>query len=251
MTVYSYRMLDLLKTSLENMAATLFSKTPLILGADEFLAAFVDPNHIPVLKQVEELCRPQTAAQATTILHTDDGEPLNMQIQFIGAAPVILPQYVRHGLQPTCPQEIKDKVTSWVAERVNFGRAFGDAQDAITYLNDNCGDVEAMSLMLPCLPSIMAGISTDGDSKTVKRAQKLTAIKRFGKLPRIPRAVTARLAEASALVNAVTLMQDAPMPTLVRYDAHFKVANLGGSQRINIFYQNEGPNTPVPVASFL
>lgn len=251
MAVYSYRMLELLRSSLSTMAGSLFTKTPLILGADEFLAAFVNPDHIPMLKQVEEMCRPTYITWAVTTLNSEDGDTLHMQVQFIGKSPVILPEYVRHGMQPTCPQEIKDKIANWVAERVNFGRAFGDVADAISYLNENCGDVEAMALMLPCLPTIMAGLSTDGDSKAVKRAQKLTSLKRFGKLPRIPRQVTQRLAEASALVNAVTLMQDAPDPVMARFDACFSVTSLVGTSRTNIFHQNTDPSAPVPAASFL
>lgn len=251
MAVYSYRMIEQLRSSLGGMATTMFSRSPLILTGDEFLLAFVDPEHIPMLKQVQDICRPAVTGWANTMFHTADGETAEMQIQFGGTAPVILPQYVRHGLQPTCPQDIRDKIEAWLAERVNFGRAFGDAHDAIDYLNDNCGDVEAMSLMLPCIPSIMANISTDAESKQVKKAQKLTSIKRFGKLPRIPRQVTQRLAEVSALVNAVTLMQDAPVPEVERHAACFTVRNLTGSSRINIFYQNVEPHTVVPVANFL
>lgn len=251
MAVYSYRMIESFRSSLSNMAASLFSKTPLVLGADEFLAAFVAPDHIPMLKQVEEICRPAVTAYAATTLYTEDGERLGAPVSFVGKAPVILPEYVRHGMQSTCPQEIKDKIAAWVAERVNFGHAFGDVHDAIGYLNETCGDVEAMALMLPCLPTIMAGLSTDGDSKAVKRAQKLTSVKRFGKLPRLPRQVAQRLSEASALVNAVTLMQDANPPAQVRFDAHIMVNQMSGSQRINIFYQKAEPNTPVPVACFI
>ena len=251
MPVYSYRMIEQLQSSLSNMAATMFSRSPLILTGDEFLTAFVDAEHIPMLKQVQDICRPAVAGWANTIFYAADGESVEMQIQFGGTAPVILPQYVRHGLQPTCPQDIRDKVDTWLAERVNFGRAFGDVQDAITYLNDNCGDIEAMTLMLPCIPSIMSNISTDGESKAVKKAQKLASIRRFGKLPRLPRQVTQRLAEVSALVNAVTLMQDAPVPEIQRHAACFTIRQLSGSTRTNIFYQNAEPLTPVPVASFL
>lgn len=251
MAVYSYRTLEQLRSSLSGMAATMFSRSPLILTGDEFLLAFVDADHIPMLKQVQDICRPASTGWANTVFHTADGEMVSMQIQFGGTAPVILPQYVRHGLQPTCPQDIKDKINTWLVERVNFGRAFGDAHDAIDYLNENCGDIEAMSLMLPCIPSIMANISTDAESKQVKKAQKLASIRRFGKLPRLPRQVTQRLAEVSALVNAVTLMQDAPVPEIQRYAACFTVRELTGSLRTNIFYQNADPNTPVPVAAFL
>jgi hypothetical protein len=244
-------MMDQFKTSLQSLAALMFTRSPLILSDDEFLAAFIEPSHLPMLKEVQEMCRPGLSAMAYTMMTSAEGDGMQMQIQFGVSAPVILPQYIRHGLQPTCPQAVRDKFDAWMAERVNFGRAFGDAHDALEYLNDNCGDVEAMTLMLPCLPSIMSNTSEDGDSKAVKKAQQLTSIKRFGKLPRIPRQVTQRLSEVSALINATTLMKDAPVPDIKRHYASFSLKELTASTRTNIFYQNAEPNTPVPVASFL
>jgi hypothetical protein len=251
MPVYSYKMTETLTQSLADMANLLFEKTPLVLSGEEFLKAFVDPEHITMLKQVQEICRPALHSYASTTLHSADGETLRIHATFIGSSPVILPQYVGSGLQPNCPDDIRNKIDAWIAERINLGRAFGDANDAIVYLNDNCGDVEAMALMLPCLSSVMANISSDGESKTVKRAQKLATIKRFGKLPRIPREVTQRLSEVSAIVNAVSMMKDAPDVSADRHSALFKMTGIGGSGRVNIFYQNPDPNTPVPVASFL
>ena len=251
MAVYSHRMISLLTTSLETMANTMFSKSSLVISGDEFLAAFVDPSHLSMLREVQQMCKPSLSSSAATVFHAESGETVNLAIQFGGVAPVILPQYVSHGFQPTCPQDIRDRFSTWINERLNFGMAFGDAWDAIEYLNDTCGDVEAMTLLLPCIPSIMAGITTDSESKTVKRAQKLASINRFGKLPRLPRQVTQRLAEVSALVNAVTLMQDAPDPSLKRHDALFRVGTVSNNVRANVFYQNVDPNTPVPVARFL
>lgn len=250
MPVYTYRMMEKLNASLSSMAATMFSKMPLIITGEEFLAAFVDPDHVPMLKQVQEICRPAVSGYAHTVLHGEDGEQVNVTLQFGGTAPVILPQYVRHGLQPTCPQNVREMITSWVAERIRLGRAFGDAQDALAYLNDNCGDVEAMTIMLRCLPTIMAGISADGESKTNKKAQKLTSIKRFGALPRVHRQVTQRLAEVSAIVSSTTLMQEAPIPTVPRHAASFSATNVSNSGRFNIFYL-DGPMQKAPPASFL
>lgn len=250
MPVYSYKMIETLSQSLEHMAGLMFEKTPLVLSGEEFLKAFVDPEHIVMLKQVQEMCRPGLHSYASTTLHSVDGETLSIHVTFIGSAPVILPQYVGSGLHPNCPDDIRNKIDTWIVERINLGRAFGDANDAIIYLNDNCGDVEAMALMLPCLPSVMANVSSDGENKVVKRAQKLATIKRFGKLPRIPREVTQRLSEVSAIVNAVSMMKDAPDVSADRHSALFKMTRVKGSTRTNIFCQNVEPNTPVPSAMF-
>ena len=251
MPVYSYKMIENLLHSLENMAGLMFEKTPLVLSGEEFLKAFVDPEHIIMLKQVQEMCKPSLMSHTSTTLHSADGETLRIYAAFVGSAPVILPQYVGNGLQPTCPDDIRRKIDAWIVDRTSLGRAFGDAYDAIQFLNDKCGDVEAMALLLPCLPSVMANISSDGESKIVKRAQKLTTIKRFGKLPRIPREITQRLSEVSAIVNAVSLMKDAPNLSVERHSALLKMSSIANSNRPNIFYQNADPHTPVQVARFI
>ena len=251
MPIYSYRMMEQLRTSLSGLATLMFTRSPLVLSDEEFLAAFIEPSHLPMLREVQEMCRPALSGWAQTMLTATDGTAYDLQIHFGGTASVILPQYIRHGLQPTCPQAVVDKIASWLSERVHFGQAFGDARDALDYLNDNCGDVEAMTLMLPCLPSIMSNISEDGENKAVKKAQKLASIKRFGSLPRLPRQVTQRLSEVSALVNATTLMKDAPVPEMQRHYACFTMRETVTPNRVNIFYQNAEPNTPVPAANFM
>jgi hypothetical protein len=97
----------------------------------------------------------------------------------------------------------------------------------------------------------MSNISEDGENKAVKKAQKLASIKRFGSLPRLPRQVTQRLSEVSALVNATTLMKDAPVPEMQRHYACFTMRETVTPNRVNIFYQNAEPTTRVPVATFM
>lgn len=251
MPVYAYKIMEQLNASLNGLAATMFAKTPLILSGDEFLSAFVHPDHVPMLKEVQELCKTTTGQSVLTIIDTADGERLNINVSFGGQAPVNMPQYVRHGMQPTCPESVRSKITAWVEERASFGRAFGDVQDALGYLNDNCGDARAMAVMLPCFATIMGGISTEGESVAVKRARKLTNVTAFGSLPRLPMQVKKRLSEAAAIVNASTLMSDAPYPTLKRHDAQFSFYNMERNVRTNIFYHSAEPNTPVPVATFI
>lgn len=249
MPVYSYKTIDQLNTSLDNLAGNMFAKTPLVLTGDEFLEAFVSPDHVPMLREVQDICKPGTGTLINTSLETADGECLTIRVEFNWQMPVIMPQYVRHGIQPTCPQGLRDKITAWVEERASFGRAFGDVKDALTFLNDNCGDARAMAVMLPCFATIMGGISTDGESSIVKRARKLTNVTSFGSLPRLPVQVKRRIAEAAAVVNASTLMSDAPYPVTKRYDATFRVDGIERNTRTNIFYFDNEP--VVATASFI
>lgn len=234
--VFGNRMLSELETSLTNMASKVFSKTPLILSGDEFVAAFVNPDHVAPLRQVEELVgRIGTGATTHTTLASANGENANIQVNFGGIAPIIMPQYVRHGLQPTCPGNVLAKITEWVEERFRLGAVFGDAIDALYYLNGTCGDLRAMSVMFPAMPTIMGAVSNDGDHRTVKRARKLTDSTGFGKLPKLPVTVKQRLIEVSAVVNATTLLNDAPDPTVNKHEAVFTLLTAASS-RNNLFY---------------
>jgi hypothetical protein len=255
MSVYAYRLMEQLQTSLQTLSSNMNAKTLLILTGKEFLAAFVSPEHLTMLKEVQEICRPATGSYTSTSLESVDGEKISVSVAFSGEAPVILPQYVKHGLQPTCPGEVREKISAWVEQRISFGNAFGDVKDAMAYLNDNCGDSRAMALMLPCFATVMGGISEDAESTAVKRAKKLTNVKGFGSLPRLPIQVRQRIAEASAVVNASMLMNDAALPTTKRHDAVFSFYQLERHTRPNIFSKipdDFGEYPPAsPVSSFL
>ncbi len=251
MPVYAYRMITDMTESLRNIGRNFFAKTPLVLSPDEFVAAFIDPDHVPKLREVQELVGFVGASSLYTSIPTSLGFKIKANIAFAGSAPIILPQYSRHGLQASCPDDIRAKVTKWADDRYSYGTAFGDAVDAIVWLNDQCGDLRAMSVMLPCIASVMSGISDQEDSKTNKRARKLVEQTRFGKLPKLPGPVKQRLMEVSALVNATTLVKDAPFPTTKLHEAVVQFYELiSAPVRVNIFW-GEDPNTVVPTASFV
>ena len=255
MAVYAYKLMEQLQTSLATLAFTMNAKTPLVLAGKEFLAAFVSPDHKAMLLEVQEICKPSTGIYAATSLESADGTLLKVALAFSGEAPVILPQYIRHGLQPTCPDDVREKIAAWVEQRMSVGRAFGDVRDALVYLNENCGDARAMAVMLPCFATVMGGISDDANSVAVKRAKKLTSVKGFGSLPRLPAQVRQRIAEASTVVNASTLMNDAAYPATKHHDVVFGFHQLERDMRANIFSQlpdDEGRvPSAVPIASFL
>lgn len=217
--VFGTRMLDMLESSLRGLSSKIFGKTQLVLSADEFISAFINPEHIETLHKVRELVGNVGMNSTHTKFDTSDGLKCVLSLSFSGWPPITMPQYVRLGVQPTCPFEVRERIAAWVDERYRLGCAFGDALDALYYLNTTCGDAKAMSLMLPCLPTIMAGVSEDGDNKTVKRARKITAAKSFGKLPALPVIIKQRLIEVSAIVNATSLVDGAPDITTGKGDA--------------------------------
>lgn len=251
MSVYSYKMIDDLRTSLGNLAEKLYSKTALVISPEEALEAFVHPDHVPMLREVQQICSPSTGSGYYSNLQSSDGKSLHVVVSFTGGSPVIMPKYIEHGLQPTCSDGVRARIVSWVDQRLAYGMAFGDTIDAISWLNENCGDVRAMALMLPCLTTIMGNMSTDAESTAVRRARKLSQASGFGSLPRLPVQVKQRLMEISAIVNAVTLMADAPSITAPLHHALFGQARIlrGGPIRTNIFWGNE-PGSIVPQATF-
>jgi hypothetical protein len=238
MPVYSHKMITNLSYSLDNLAGMFFSKMPLILTPSEFVAGFINPDHVEKLNDVQELVGHVGRTDTTSKLADTDGVVIPVYITFGGRPPIILPQYTSGGLQPTCPNDVREKVTSWVTERVRFGDAFGDARDAIHELNQLCSDVETMSALLPCLPLVMSNISADEDSKTTKRAQSLAHNKKVRVIPRILRETKNRLIEVSSIVNSASLLGDAPVPETPKNHAHIVLRQWHNNERpkrTNIF----------------
>lgn len=238
MPVYSHRMMHDLSSSLISMSQTFFSRMPLILEPDEFLAAFVVPEHVAKLREVEELAGFIGVTSINSDVVGHEGTALKVEIGFGIRPPVILPRYVTGGLQSTCPEHVRERIAAWIDERLRFGRAFGDAYDALNHLNEVCADTRAMTIMLPCFPNIMGSISDDAEAKTTKRAQALAHSKSVGQLPRLPREVKERLQEVSAIVNSVALMKDAPTPEIPNQHARIVRSTYHASHaddRYNIF----------------
>ena len=251
MPVFAPRMLDQLLTSLKSLSDALYQRTPLILTGDEFISAFIDPDHVAKLKEVQALVGFSGHTSLETILANSAGQQFSVVTYFTVGSPVVLPQYTAKGLQPSVSEAVLAKISSWMDERTRFGEAFGDAYDALYNLNTSCGDAASMALVLPCLPTLMGRLSDDTQNSSVKKARKLSDVKSFGKLPKLPVRVKQRLLEISAIINSVTLMTDAQLPETDRGDAKITVRRPMQSVRASIFYGDAGPNTPVPAATFI
>jgi hypothetical protein len=252
MPVYAFRMINDMHESLRRLAEQFYMHTQLALTPDDFIAAFIAPEHVTKLKEVQDLIGASGMSSTSTSLYASGGHACKVYVQFYGTSPVILPQYVRNGLQPTCPEELRERITTWVDQRLEYGQAFGDTIDAISYLNDECGDLRAMSLMLPCIGAIMANVSDDGESPVVKRARKLSEQTRFGRLPSLPPPVKQRLGEISALVNATTLVKDAVAPHRDAGTALLQFNNTAAPVRANMFWTGEHTSgSAYPTASFI
>lgn len=251
MPVYGTKIVEDLCSSLRNLAEKMFTKTTMVMKDEEMLAAYIFPDHLAMLKEVQAMCDPSTNSYVSTLATCSNGVVMSLDYSFMSSSSVIMPKYVSKGLKRFCPKHLRARVTEFVDQRHAFGTAFGDARDALHYLNDTCGDERAMAVMLPCLPTIMANMNSDPNSPAVKRARKLQSSSGFGALPPLPREVKNRLMEVSAIVDSVNLLGDAQAPTIEKHDAYITAAYLyENAVRGNIFHPG-GTNTLVPLASFM
>lgn len=236
MPVYSPKIMLDIKKSLESIAAHLTARTNLFLTGEEFIAAFVNPEHAPKLRDVQAMVGFVGSGSVHTNLYTSQDLKIRCYIGFRSNPPIILPRYVSNGIQPTCPPAIMEKLVEWADERYRIGCMFGDALDAIEYLNAESGDARAMAIMLPALVTIMAKNSTQEDDRMVKRAKKINDSKGFGSLPRMTPVNRERLKEISALINMAAMLESTPVPTLKNDgDGAVSLSTIPSSDRANIF----------------
>ena len=127
--------LDAMRESIRNRARRLFNTNDLELSSSEFIAAFINPDHIEALTQVQEIVGQVGNSWCNIDLQAkySDGtsELLNFSVTFESKPPIILPRYVSSGLQISAPPDICEKLNTWVVERVRLGKIFGDAFDAL------------------------------------------------------------------------------------------------------------------------
>lgn len=212
MPALSATQISQVKQVLLEKARTYHHHTQLRLTKKEFISAVIAPDVLPLLQQVQEMVQLPDSTNAFMYVTTDDGckYPLAVTIGGSGLG-IPLPKDVRRGLKPTCPPEVKAKVMKWVDDRLQAGRMFGDVFDSLGYLAYACGDARAMTLTLPCLPMLVAGIGTKTADKSVKR---LTNLRGTGALPSLKPEIRQRLQAGAALVNSIALFKDAPDPNV-------------------------------------
>lgn len=219
------------------LANNFFGTRPLILTADEFITGFIDPEHVPILKQTEEICGRIGVTSATAIdARTLKQHAMPLTLSFHGEAPIIIPNYVAHGLRPTAPDTLHKKLQDWVEERWDYGCMFGDVLDALEFLNLVCAEAKAMTVMVPILPTLMRNITVEADSRTSKRARRLSEMKGVNALPSLPRTVTKRVHDACHLMTAANLIESLPTPKLEDGDVTISFTNTWNPPtRTNLF----------------
>jgi hypothetical protein len=214
MPVFQYGVLSQISRALIDIGAAALAKAPLFITKDEFIEAFIRPEHIEKLREVTELIGPAPIGSMGCNLGTDPndvGVAIPAMIQFHRPLKLLMPDYARSGFQPGTPAA--DKIRSWAASRRGQGILLGDALSAIDYLNNACGNAKAFSLVFPVLPALMVKSTSDEEDRVVKRGHTVMAGKQGGTLPTLPRQVIDRIREASAFIQALMLTEDAETET--------------------------------------
>jgi len=184
------------------------STQPFRFTDEEFITAFIEPNHIEPLTTAHEL----TGNIGRNHIHCSymfDAMPISVGVSFDRYAPIIIPRYVDKGFQPTAPIAFLDRFYEHVKWRWEMNCLFGDAIDGLQMLNPMCEDWRSLRAVFPAITTLLKSVSQgDENSAAYKRAVSLENNKSVNTLPRLPREVKERLIEASNILLASTLVGD-------------------------------------------
>jgi hypothetical protein len=227
MAVFSFRTIDQLNRGIQSLADRLINPSQLVLTPDEFIAAFINPDHVAALKQVGALVGSAGSQFVMPDIMSSSGARCKNYISFgYSTPPIIIPDYANEGMQLSAPEELRTKIIAWVDQRVHLGTMFGDAIDALHWLNDNCGNASAMAVMFPALPTILKEFDSDPESLSFKRAKRIVDAKSFGTLPKLPREVKQRILECSDLLLTVSMLEYDNLPSLNKSEALMKIHDV-------------------------
>lgn len=210
MPLMSPNRIEALRSAIGARAARFIATDPFTLTPEEFVEAFIRPEHLESLNQVRDIVGDIGSSYTSTAIPVqidDQHADLTFGIHFEGSqAPVLLPRYISSGPRRDCPEPLLRKIKDKATARYKTGSVFGDAIDAIYWLNNNAGDLRAMRTLFPALPVLLADINDDPKAASNKMARKLDANKTITSLPRLPREVMRKMIEASHMITATTLL---------------------------------------------
>jgi len=204
MPVFSLSTLGDLSGAVSATARDFFLKTPLVLTPDEFLQAFILPEHVAESPRFIELFG---FVGATVLDTTVNGVKIRGNFPR-GEPPAIIPLYVRNGMSPECPAHLRARIEDWVHERVWQGRTFGRLIAGLEYLNEHAADAKGITMFIPCLPTLFAEISEKDDDRHAKKARSLATSSRAPKMVRMAPTDREMLLHASAFFSAAHMARD-------------------------------------------
>ena len=214
--IFSPNRLDAIKAAFASRASKLTRAQRHFLSNQDFVDAFIKPEHIPILKTTEEICGTigNNGGVTTGFTVPDCAHKVQVYLSFYRSkSPIIIPQYVRTGPLDMSNFGVQG-VVAWLTERVRQGMMLGDAYETLGYLNANCVDARAFRAVFPAIAVLVNDCAMSDDAKDPMRklAARIQGNQEVRTLPRLPRQVMQRLIAASDLINATTLLEEQEHP---------------------------------------
>lgn len=232
-----------LEGAAKSLAARMLETMRLELTPEEFISAYIEPQHVGPLHAVQEVCG--FIGQVNSNIYA--GADVVARVWFAGMPPIILPGYIPRRFSPAAPPELVEKIQAFACERLELGKKFSNAVDALYWLNGNCGDIGSFRVMFPALPTLFASMDDDPKSATSKRAVRLSTMRKYGAIPPIGLEELAVLREASALLQAASMLPrtDETDSQVQRMDKGTAVISVVGctGDRLNVFTNVVGNHT--------
>ena len=214
--IFSPNRLDAIKAAFASRASKLTRAQRHFLSNQDFVDAFIKPEHIPILKTTEEICGTigNNGGVPTSLSIPETNIKVRVYLSFWKKPPIIIPQYVNAGPLDANNFGVQG-VVAWLSERVRQGMLLGDAYEALGYLNGNCVDARAFRAVFPAIAVLVNDCAKSDDPKDPMRklAARIQGNQEVRTLPRLPREVMQRLIAASDLINASTLLEEQEVAT--------------------------------------
>lgn len=206
MPVFTDNDRELLRYELDSLSAWVNDTNRLFLTEEELALGWVQPGHLKALTDVRTVVNIAQTATRTKVF--SESGTSSVLISPRPSLPFLWPNYAGSGMVGCAPDEVRQKVTGWLEERLRVGRMLSNVREGLYHLNTTCSNVRAMALLMPCLPSLMSSAAKKepARSRIPKLLQQLPKQK-AGNFPQLPVDVKQALAEASALVTGIVLMQ--------------------------------------------
>lgn len=241
MAIFHENTLQLLQEALINMLAETVQKVHIPLTREEFIEAFISQDHVQKLDDVHSMVgevsmdrsfafEVHANTPASPLYPVQDGaSAVKIDCTYSNGLPTLVPAYVKHGLQPTCPDALRTRIFEWAMVMDRYLLSVAIAKTMLPVLNHKCGNARALSLMFPAVSTILARVPDAGDHATKTRRKRIENLrskgaaimetKSIGEMPQFPRPVLALLQEASNTINSMVFLEKSPSPSIPRRGA--------------------------------
>jgi hypothetical protein len=178
---------------------------------EEFLSAYAPPEHWTLLRDADEIAHVYSAGSVHVgrifderlreLAPSNEASILFCVSEVNGRAP-LRPRNDR--ILDTCPQHVRDKLTSWVIEQVKVGYDFSRIRMLLHWLNNNCNSPYQARYIWP---SVVALCALSEETKDF--GHKLREVRPPRALPHISQDIRAALKLSAGTVATASLLPPA------------------------------------------